>query len=190
PSGRRCSGPSHAILCFMDTPSSLHRAVCSSASGIIALRDSLARWQQEQSIQQWSPGELSISQVTEQIRHSEWWVSTDGQDVVAAVRLTNNDEHIWPDCNPAAAYIHGLMVHRSLTGQKLGQMILEWAESKLYASGHSIARLDCVATNENLRNYYENLGYRERGVIDFGPDSAWHPVLRFEKDITTAQTVN
>lgn len=189
-SGRRSGGQSHAILRFMDTLSSLHRAAHSSASGIVALRDSLARWQQNQSIQQWSPGELSISQVTEQIRHSEWWISTDGQDVLAAIRLTNTDELIWPDRNPTAAYIHSLMVDRSLSGQKFGQSILKWAEDKIHASGRSVARLDCVATNENLRNYYEGLGYRECGVIDFGPDSTWHPVLRFEKDITSAQNVD
>ena len=194
--GRGCAGRgpnfrshsacwSHAILRCMDTPPSLHRATRSSASGIVALRDSLARWQQKQAIQQWSPGELSIGQVAEQIDLSEWWISSEGNKILAAVRLTDSDELIWPDRNPAAAYIHGLMVDRSLSGQKFGQKILKWAEEEIHAKGCSVVRLDCVATNENLRNYYEKLGYRECGVVDFGPHSAWHPVLKLEKVISS-----
>lgn len=149
----------------------------------MSLRDSLARWQQKQSILQWSPGEITIDQVIEQIGLSEWWISVIGQKVLAAVRLTESDELIWPDRNPTAAYIHSLMVDRSLAGRGFGQKILAWAERKIHAHGCSVARLDCVATNQNLRNYYANLGYRECGVVDFGRKSTWHPVLRFEKDI-------
>jgi len=174
----------------MDTLAPLHRATRSSANGIVELRDSLALWQQEQSIQQWSPGELPVSDVAEQISLAEWWIRTDAQDVTAAVRLTNTDDLIWPDRNPAAAYIHGLMVDRSLSGQRIGQAILKWAEEKIRGSGRAVARLDCVATNDNLRRYYEGLGYRERGIIEFGPDSTWHPVLRFEKDIISVQNVD
>lgn len=175
----------HATIHCMDTLSSLHRATRSSASGIVELRDSLARWQQKQSIQQWSPGELSIGQVTEQIDLSEWWIIAQEKKILAAVRLTDSDALIWPDHNPTAAYIHSLMVNRSLSGRRIGQRILKWAEGKIRSRGCSVARLDCVASNESLRNYYEQLGYRECGTVDFGHDSAWHPVLRFEKDLSS-----
>lgn len=86
------------------------------ATGIVKLRDSLAHWQQQRGIQQWLPGELSPAQVAEQTGCGEWWVLEDGQKVLATVRIVDTDELIWPEDDPQAAYVHGLMVDRSLGG--------------------------------------------------------------------------
>lgn len=159
----------------------LHLATQDDTIGIVELRDSLARWQQQKQIQQWVPGELSTEQVAEQISRNEWWVCKEDRKIIATVRIVETDDLIWPEDDPQAAYIHGLMVDRSLSGQGIGQEVLAWAEQSIFATGHSVARLDCVASNANLCQYYERLGYSERGVVDFGPDSSWFPVRRFEK---------
>jgi len=159
----------------------LHLATGETASDIVGLRDSLARWQQQERIQQWAPGEVTIAQVAEQISRNEWWILEEERKIIATVRIVETDELIWPEDDPQAAYIHGLMVDRSRAGQSIGKQVLEWAEQAILANGQSIARLDCVASNVALCQYYTSRGYSERGVVDFEPDSTWFPVRRFEK---------
>lgn len=159
----------------------LHLATEATASDIVGLRDSLARWQQQKQIQQWVPGELTIEQVEEQISRNEWWILAEERKIIATVRIVEIDELIWPEDDSHAAYIHGLMVDRSRAGQSIGKHVLERAEQAILANGQSIARLDCVASNMALCQYYMSRGYSERGVVDFGPDSMWFPVRRFEK---------
>ncbi len=73
------------------------------------------------------------------------------------------------------------MVDRSLYGQGIGQKLLNIAEEKIRSREMTWAKLDCVASNHTLRRYYKNNGYQERGIVDFGPEVSWHPVMRFEK---------
>lgn len=165
----------------MTDPNLLHLATEEVAADIVGLRDSLAHWQQQKQIQQWIPGELTIEQVAEQISRNEWWILEEERKIIATVRIVETDEVIWPEDDPQAAYIHGLMVDRSRAGQSIGKQVLEWAEQAILANGQSIARLDCVASNVALCQYYTSRGYSERGVVDFEPDSTWFPVRRFEK---------
>lgn len=159
----------------------LRLATNEEANGIVELRDSLAHWQQQKQIQQWVPGELTIEPVADQISRNEWWILEEERKIIATVRIVETDEVIWPEDDPQAAYIHGLMVDRSRAGQSIGKQVLEWAEQAILANGQSIARLDCVASNVALCQYYTSRGYSERGVVDFEPDSTWFPVRRFEK---------
>lgn len=36
---------------------------------------------------------------------------------------------------------------------------------------------------DKLRAYCERCGYRQCGRIAFGPEVAWHPVMRYEKSL-------
>lgn len=159
----------------------LHLATAEAASDIVELRDSLAHRQQQKLIQQWVPGEWTVGQVAEQISRNEWWVREVDRKIIATVRIVVTDHLIWPEGDPQAAYIHGLMVDRSHSGQGIGKRILAWAEGAIYAKGYSVSRLDCVASNVPLCQYYVEQGYSERGVVEFGHDSHWFPVRRFEK---------
>ena len=44
-------------------------------------------------------------------------------------------------------------------GQRLGLRLLSWAEAKTRAEGKSCLRLDCLASNKAIREYYENAGF-------------------------------
>ncbi len=149
---------------------------------IVHLRDELARWQQSRGITQWAPGEVGQRQALEQVQRAEWWVLYHGNALAAAVRVLDQDPQIWPDSATArASYVHGLMVATTSSGQGLGARVLRWVESRAVSQGRERVRLDCVSTNHRLQVYYQRCGYQARGQVTFGPDSAWHPVTRFEK---------
>ena len=167
----------------MERSIALRLADGAAASGIVRLRDSLALWQQGHDIEQWSPGEVTVGQVSEQIAKHEWWIGSDSQEVLMAFRLTEQDELVWPDDQTASTYIHGLMLDRSLSGQAIGRQLLNFAEEKIRLRDKTWAKLDCVASNHALRRFYEDNGYQERGLVEFGNGVLWHPVMRYEKKL-------
>ena len=81
---------------------------------------------------------------------------------------------------PAAGYVHGLATDRQ-HGRGLGRQLLDWSGSEVVRRGRSLLRLDCQEHNLALRAFYRRLGFNEVGRTDFGPDSCWHPVVRFER---------
>lgn len=157
------------------------------ATALTDLREACARWQQQRGIDQWSPGELSRDTFADQIRRAQWWVLRTGETVEAAVRLIEEDPHIWPEePTGSALYVHGLMAARTRAGRGTGSRLLAWAEDRARERGLRTVRLDCVAHNHALRRYYEQRGYLRRGTHEFGPGSALHPVMRYEKTVVPA----
>lgn len=147
---------------------------------IVGLRDDLASWMVRSGIAQWRPGEYAQEHVARQIEGGEWHVIEHDGALIASVRLARTDPVLWPD-GREAGYIHGLMVSRSHAGQGLGSWLLGWAENVARQSQLTLARLDCVASNTVLGDFYRRHGYREAGIVDFGPESHRHATMRFEK---------
>jgi hypothetical protein len=46
---------------------------------------------------------------------------------------------------------------------------MEWAEDAGRAAGKVYLRLGCMASNSELRRFYERTGYRYCGDVDRGP---------------------
>jgi hypothetical protein len=51
------------------------------------------------------------------------------------------------------------------SGAGLGGRLLRWGERHASAAGKSYLRLDCVASNETLRAYYERAAYEYVGDV-------------------------
>lgn len=157
------------------------------AAAIVALRDELARWQISRGIRQWEAGEIRTEMVAGQVRNDEWFVLRGTFGIVATARLLTADPHVWGDelgNDGTAGYLHGLMVARSAAGAGLGTQILEWFADYTRSVDRHLARLDCVADNPRLRQYYTEQGYIEHGLTDHGPASGWKPVVRFQKKLS------
>jgi len=86
----------------------------------------------------------------------------DGEPV-GTIALLWSDEETWGDVPGAAGYVHGLAVRRDFAGQGLGRALLRWAENRAASSGREHLRLDCVAGNRALNEYYERAGFDHRG---------------------------
>jgi GNAT superfamily N-acetyltransferase len=68
---------------------------------------------------------------------------------------------LWADLPAPAAYVHRLAVRRIAAG--LGSRLLDRAVGTAAAEGRQFLRLDCVASNRQLRDYYEAAGFPHRG---------------------------
>ncbi|RBQ21054.1 GNAT family N-acetyltransferase [Spongiactinospora rosea] len=142
----------------------IERAAAEDAPGIVGMRRAAEEWLAGQGIWQWPPGLLTSAQVEAQIATHEWYVARAGDGRLAgAFRLVWSDPRVWRERDAFAAYVHGLMADRAFAGAGVGARILSWVACRAREKGARMVRLDCVANNPRLRQYYVDLGFSEVG---------------------------
>ena len=82
---------------------------------------------------------------------------------VGTLALQWSDDETWGDIPGDAGYVHGLAIRRDFADQGLGRELLRWAEARVAASGKKYLRLDCVAENRALNEYYRRAAFSYRG---------------------------
>ena len=127
---------------------------------VLSVLNEAAAWLHARGVSQW-PERFEPSWVEGAIGRGETWlVSVDGT-LSGTVTLDWSDP-IWSDAG-AAAYLHRMAVRREAAG--LGAAILAWAAGAARRHGQTALRLDCVASNDRLRAYYEAAGFVHRGDV-------------------------
>lgn len=109
---------------------------------------------------------------------SQWRHFLDGyghDDVLAGtVTISTSpddwDKHIWKQSTITdSVFIHRLAVKRTFSGQGLGRDILRWMERELiFPAGKKQIKLDCVANNKTLNEFYVHNGYAYMGSTEDG----------------------
>ncbi|WP_025347992.1 GNAT family N-acetyltransferase [Nocardia nova] len=145
----------------MSSPAVMLSAALDDVPAILALRDELARWMVGNSIMQWVPGEYPAGRLAAEVGSGEWYALwSESGDLRAAVRLVWSDAEFWGEDTPAG-YIHGLMVAPAARGTGLGSAVLRFCGERTLAHGLTTQRLDVVASNPVLRDYYARHGFAE-----------------------------
>lgn len=157
------------------------RAESADAATILALRHAAEDWLAARSIDQWTPREVSLATIDQQVARGEFVVGLEPhtQNIIAAMRLIWADPKIWTD-DENACYVHGLVIDRIHAGTGLGAAMLDQASDTARKAGVGRLRLDCAETNATLRSYYKRHGFTEIGRREFD-DGQWFSVTLFEK---------
>lgn len=84
---------------------------------------------------------------------------------VATICLQDADPDVWGESGSdgAAGYIHGLAIRSSVRGKGIGEAMMRWSERVCVAGERRLLRLDCMADNVRLCEYYRHLGFVEAG---------------------------
>ncbi|GHG11213.1 GNAT family N-acetyltransferase [Streptomyces filamentosus] len=136
---------------------------------LVRLRDDAARWMLARGVTgQWRPGELGEDHFRRIMEHGEVWLAEGGGRVVGAWELWWDDEAAWGPQPPVAGYVHRLMVDRA-AAPGTGRLLLAAAEARVAGTGRTRVRLDCLASNPKLTDYYLRAGYRLVGRKDGKP---------------------
>ena len=113
----------------------------------------------------WIPGSFSREAFAEKIARGEVYVAKLAENTVGTVTLQWSDELFWPTAPSDAGYVHKLALRPAYLGRGFGLQMLVWAERVSRASGKKFLRLDCLAENGKIRDYYENLGFIHQGDV-------------------------
>jgi len=159
---------------------------------VLAVLDEAAAWLHERGVEQW-PVRFEPSWIEGAIRRGETWLVNVGDSASGTVTLDRSDP-LWDGEPTPSLYVHRMAVRRSAAG--LGTIILDWAADTARQEGVDALRLDCVASNERLRAYYEAAGFVHRGDAavrgapgqrhDEGPVTV---VSRYERRLTRDRRV-
>lgn len=159
----------------------------SGMSEVLGLLDASASWLRKQGIGgQWpssftdpSPTDVPRDRPEELRRYAaagQLWVFRDqgyGRAAVATVVVTHWPDldfaHYWP-CGHAglfnARYLCRMTVDRSVRGQGVGAVVVDFAGWMARCAGVEFLRLDCSKTNVRLHEHYRSLGFAQVGVAD------------------------
>lgn len=129
-----------------------------------------ARWLESKGIFQWPLDWLQSNQ--EEIRSSVnsglyFKVEIDNH-IAGIVEITERPDEIWAGDESQALYIHKLAIRRKYSNQCLGREILELIAKLANNQEKEYLRLDCVAHNTKLRQYYESFGFKFIKEINAG----------------------
>ena len=139
-------------------PFALARATADDLDQLIELLDDVSAWLRGRGIAQW-PAHFSIDWLAPAVAGGETWLAHVDGRLAGTVTLSWSDP-LWPD-DGAAGYVHRLAVRRDAAG--LGRRLLDWAAAITIGAGRDRLRLDCVAWNQRLRDYYEAAGFAHCG---------------------------
>ncbi len=144
----------------------INRAGPADLDAVMELLEEAARWLQRRGIDQW-PAWLPRQPVVEAIERGEVYLARlDGQPagtLILRPALQWPDTAIWGEVPDDAAYVHSLAVRRAFAGRGLGRQLLDWAAGMASGAGKRYLRLDCMAENPALNDYYRRAGFSYRG---------------------------
>lgn len=157
------------------------RALVEDLPNVLRLWLEAAEWLSNKGIYQWKPNSFTHDTVQEHFQRTELYVAKLNDVVIGSFSIQWSDEFIWQDRNDDnSGYIHRLVIGREFKGRSLGINLLATAEEYIKLAGKKSAKLDCMADNERLNNFYLDAGYNFISRID---RKYWSASL-FEKILT------
>lgn len=141
------------------------------SSEIIKLLKQTAQWIKDNEINQWRfllEGNQD-EEIKQDILNEKTYIVMKDNEIVATFTLLSKqsewDRHIWGvDPSSKSVYLHRLAVTSSYMKRGMGKSILDWVQNNV--SGTEYLKLDCVAGNKKLNNFYKNNEFELVGLTD------------------------
>ncbi len=106
-----------------------------------------------------------IKWVEEGIQNSEFFfIKNTNNDIIGMVRILKEDILYWGQQEEKSLYVHSLVVREDFNHKGIGKIILDKIEGIAKQEACIFLRLDAVATNTKLCNYYEKQGFSKVGT--------------------------
>jgi ribosomal protein S18 acetylase RimI-like enzyme len=146
----------------------IRSASLADAPIVLNLWQSSAKWLQSRGIDQWNPEKFTLESVLEFLKNgSDVYLAEINNEFVGTYLITWTDPFIWRELdNSESGYIHRLAVNRQFIGKGIGLKLLRSAEEQIRIKGKKYIRLDCMADNKRLNQYYRDSGYQYIRRID------------------------
>lgn len=133
---------------------------------VLGILDEAAAWIIKQNLPSvWKPGGFSREAFIEQISLGEVHLGLVDETPAATITLQWADIVFWGEQQPNAGYVHKLAVRPAFAGRKIGVEMLKWGESAARRTGKKFLRLNCLAEDRKIRDYYEREGFLYRGDV-------------------------
>jgi GNAT superfamily N-acetyltransferase len=155
---------------------------------IIKMLKQIAIWMKANEINQWrfllDGGD--DEEIEQSISNQETYIVMKDNDIVATFTLSSIqsewDRHIWGDDSTSKSlYLHRLAIIPTYMKKGIGRSILAWVQNNV--SDKEYLKLDCVADNIKLNNFYTNNKFELVGLTD--GHSKYQKFIKKEKNPST-----
>ena len=130
---------------------------------VVSMLEEAARWMVRRGVEGWTQDGFSRERIAVLIESGEMYLAVLDGWPAGTFALQWSDRETWGDVPDDAGYVHGLAIRREFAGTGLGREMLRRAELMVSLSEREYLRLDCVAENEPLNEYYRQAGFAYRG---------------------------
>lgn len=135
-------------------------ATPSDAKAVTEILNQAAKYKLARNDNAWAQVPFTVEKIQERITKGSVYVARFDGVIVGTVQLTWEDEMVWGEQPPIAAYIHQLAVKDGYHGHHLGSKLLDWTAQKAISNNREFLRLDVPPENKQLRTYYEKIGFQ------------------------------
>jgi GNAT superfamily N-acetyltransferase len=133
---------------------------------VLEILDEAAAWIIKQKLPNvWEPGRFSRETFLDQILRGEVHIGLIDETPAGTITLQWSDLVFWGEQQPDSGYVHKFGVRPSYAGQEIGLEMLKWAEATAREAGKRLLRLNCLAADRKIRNYYERAGFLYKGDV-------------------------
>lgn len=153
----------------------MKQATETNTSEVKALLYETAKWFENQGSIQWNAllDGHDTHRTEEAIKRGNVFICMNEKDLAGMVMLLENpsewDKNLWDlnDDEPNdAVYLHRLAINRKYANLKLGHAILRWCRQHILFLERKKLRLDCLANNPFLNEFYEKANFTYFGEKD------------------------
>lgn len=141
----------------------MRQARSADLEAVVSMLEEAARWMVRRGIEGWTPDGFSRERIAVLIESGEIYLAVLDGRPAGTFALQWSDRETWGLVPDDAGYVHGLAIRREFAGTGLGREMLRRAEQMVSRSEREYLRLDCVADNEALNQYYRRAGFAYRG---------------------------
>jgi GNAT superfamily N-acetyltransferase len=128
----------------------------------------VSKWLASRGIDQWQyPPHRD--RIMKALARGECFLAFRGNQAVGTIQVDEHaDPEFWTeeDRPEDALYVHRMAVSRSVEGEEIGTVLLDWAARRAAAAGKPLIRLDAWKTNSGLHRYYLGQGFQLVRVVD------------------------
>lgn len=150
----------------------IRKGIAAESDKVISLLKQTAQWLKENNIDQWqyllAGGD--DEEIENAIRDNQTYIVLREKEIIATFTLSSKqtewDQHIFGiDEMGDSLYLHRLAILPDYMGKGLGGDILQWICAQ--DTQKNFLRLDCVAKNKQLNQFYLNNDFEYLGETDF-----------------------
>jgi ribosomal protein S18 acetylase RimI-like enzyme len=145
-----------------------------------ALYIEAAGWMASKGIDQWRATDFPAGFMNKLMKETEVYAVNREGVLIGCLSIQWADPFFWKELDSIeAGYVHKLVVKREYSGLGIGHELLDWSANYLKSHNKRWIRLDCMADNAGLNNFYINAGFQFRRRLD---GKTWSANL-YEKEI-------
>jgi len=127
-----------------------------------------SKWLASRGIDQWQyPPHRD--KIVKAIERGECFLAFRGDWPIGTIQVDDHaDPEFWTsEDNPGnALYVHRMAISRSVAGEGIGTVLLDWAARRAAATGKPLLRLDAWKSNPGLHQYYLSQGFQLVRIVD------------------------